>query len=99
LKLKIVNEVLSGKVTISQQAREYNLARKKIYEWIKKYQSAQKKGIIGVTALKEACVRGENHPRALAPGVRSQILKIVIERPQLTIRDFWHNGVTQNLPQ
>jgi glycosyltransferase involved in cell wall biosynthesis/transposase-like protein len=88
LKMKVIQDILGERASIAQKAQEHNIARKTIYEWIKRYQSAKEKGIIGAAALKEAYVRGENHPRAVAPEVGDQVLKIVIEKPQLSIHDL-----------
>lgn len=74
IKLEIIRKVLEEKVPISIVSTQYGVARKTIYQWIKRYQVAEKEGIIGVAGLREAYVSSESHPRAIYPKVEAELL-------------------------
>ncbi|MCK4588418.1 glycosyltransferase, partial [Candidatus Woesebacteria bacterium] len=91
IKLEIVRKVLEEKESVSQAAGEYGIARKTVYQWLKKYQAGSDKGFVGVEALKEAYVYGEAHPRAIYPKLTEKILSIVVKNPEFSVhklKDF-----------
>ena len=85
IKLSAVNKVFEGKVNISKLAKEHGVARKTIYEWIKKYQTNIEKGLVGMEALKDGYPEGEKHPSAIYPFIQNRILETVSKKPALSI--------------
>lgn len=77
LKYEICKNILSQYKTISEVSKEYNIARKTIYEWIKKYQSD------GIVLDKYA--KAESHPKSFSAKTKEEILNKVVDVPYLSI--------------
>ncbi len=86
VKEEIVLSVVEKNQTITEVSKEYGVARKTIYQWIKLYNKGKKKTAEEIFAPKY--VRGSSHPRKISTSIESEILNKVESRPDYTIRDL-----------
>ena len=74
---EIVRKVKEGNTSITSISREYGIARKTIYKWIKKYQTQE--------SLSDLYVKGINNPRAIYPKITQQVLGMVAANPEYSV--------------
>ncbi len=89
-KKEAVIKALSGKTTIAEVSREYNISRKTLYSLIKIVQKSSDKSL---KLLTPRYVRGYKHPRAKYPLLEEKLLRIVVKHPKLSI-----NSLTRYVP-
>jgi len=80
IKLSIVRAVINSNESITKLSKINNVARKTIYEWVKRYKEEGK--------LEEKYVSGFNHPRAYSALIQDTILNKVVESPTLSIHSL-----------
>ncbi len=80
IKTKIAKEVLEGKRSVAELSQAYNLARKTIYQWLKRYKDE------GKVSENYAC--GSSHHRAFSVGEEQMILLAVAKSPGLSIHQL-----------
>ncbi|HUC94695.1 MAG TPA: helix-turn-helix domain-containing protein, partial [Candidatus Saccharimonadales bacterium] len=77
VRLEVVKKAVDGRISIYSLSEEYKVARKTIYKWIKKYESAGK--------IKDSYVTGASHPRAIYPKITQQVLNLVVSNPEYSV--------------
>ena len=68
LKRQAVEAVLQARKPVSAVSREFGVARKTIYKWIKRYQSSPAR--LKAASLEPRYVSGDRHPRIAAEAAR-----------------------------
>jgi len=77
VRIEIVKKAIIEKAPISSLSENYNVARKTIYRWIKKYEAEG--------AIKDAYVTGTAHPKAIYPKIAQQVLGMVAANPAYSV--------------
>ncbi|MFC1710288.1 helix-turn-helix domain-containing protein [Patescibacteria group bacterium] len=83
IKSSICRKISEGEGTISSISKEYGVARKTLYQWIKRYQEEG--------GVKERYVSGHNHPKAFSKDQEQAILSQVVKAPELSIHNLAKN--------
>ena len=79
-KREIVLKVIKDKESVSKLAKEYKVARKTIYGWLKLYQNAPKRLKNEVLATKY--VSGRNHHRFYRGKIKHAIINSIVKNPE-----------------
>jgi cellulose synthase/poly-beta-1,6-N-acetylglucosamine synthase-like glycosyltransferase/transposase-like protein len=77
VRLEIVRKAQDFKASVTTLSKQYGVARKTIYKWIKSYQIDPK--------LTDSYAKAEAHPKALYPKLTARVLEIVAESPHLSV--------------
>jgi len=67
--------------SISRASRDLNISRKTLYKWLKRYQYTKE---FALETFKEKDWKIKKHPRLVPEEVKEKIIKLVIEKPELS---------------
>ena len=86
LKRQAVEAVLQARKPVSAVSREFGVARKTIYKWIKRYQSSPAR--LKAASLEPRYVSGDRHPRIAAEAARLVLVRLAVAHPEWGCRKF-----------
>ncbi len=81
---RIVEEVLLAKRKVKDVVEKYSISRKTFAKWKKRYLEAQISGENIILALSDQNPTGSKHPRGASERVVRAVLRLVIEKPELS---------------
>jgi len=85
-KRKVVFAVTKDKRTVASVAHEFGIARKTVYQWLKRLDGAR--GRAKSTALDNHYIKGNRHPRAYRFAHRHKLLRLITSDPELSITNL-----------
>src|SRR4030042_3861433 len=87
-KKEAVLRVVRCNEKIAAVAREYNIARKTLYSWIKRYEEDSEKNL---KVFVPRYASGRGHPFAVYPGIEKKLLILIANKPYLSINSLAKN--------
>jgi cellulose synthase/poly-beta-1,6-N-acetylglucosamine synthase-like glycosyltransferase/transposase-like protein len=85
-KLTCLQQIVRHEKTVSQAAKELQVARKTIYVWLQRYQQASTRA--KKKALESRYSRGLVHPKTAAAGVQTALKRLVVRFPDWGCRRY-----------
>src|SRR3989344_5266102 len=85
-KRKVVFAVTKDKPSVASVAHEFGIARKTVYQWLKRLDGAR--GRAKSTALDNHYIKGNRHPRAYRFAHRHKLLRLITSDPELSITNL-----------